>query len=525
MKINPTRLWTAAILTGWTFDFLFWKQPFGLNFAAFLTLCLLLGTVLLLADGVRPAAKSLLLLIPFLFFASVTFLRREPLTVFLGGAFALFSLGVFVVTYLSGHWLQYGLFDYLRRFVELLWGMLTRGRQFHVEVRRERIANGEPPSKFPFLAMLRGALIAAPILFFFTILLANADLVFNHKLTSYFEDFDFWEHVLRLILILACAYLAAGLFLHTASRSRDESLGGERQPWKHPLGFTEAAIVLGSVALLFASFVLIQFQYFFGGQTNIGVEGFTFSEYARRGFNELITVACFSLVLILGLGILTRREAGRERGVYSALSVVIVTEIMVMLVSAWQRLQLAIDWHGFSRLRLYPSVFMVWLGILLLVVVILEIARLERYFALAFVLASLGFGVSLTFANVDASIVTHNLERVAQGKNLNVPHLASLSADAVPALVREFMDPTLPVGEREGIGAILVCYAQSRDLQAEEETDWRSFNLSRWQAMRALEQVQPMLSDYRYNKPRYPPRVRTPGQSTYFCLDTAGAEE
>ena len=53
------------------------------------------------------------------------------------------------------------------------------------------------------------------------------------------------------------------------------------------LGFTEAAVVLGAVVVLFALFVVIQFQYFFGGQTNIGVQGYTYSEYARRGFGEL----------------------------------------------------------------------------------------------------------------------------------------------------------------------------------------------------------------------------------------------
>ena len=47
---------------------------------------------------------------------------------------------------------------------------------------------------------------------------------------------------------------------------------------------------------------------FFGGETNIGVAGYTYSQYARRGFNELVIVAFFSLVMILGLSTITRRE-------------------------------------------------------------------------------------------------------------------------------------------------------------------------------------------------------------------------
>lgn len=65
------------------------------------------------------------------------------------------------------------------------------------------------------------------------------------------------------------------------------------------LGFVELSIVLGSVVTLFTIFVVMQFQYFFGGHTNINVEGFTYSEYARRGFGELVTVAFFALLMLL----------------------------------------------------------------------------------------------------------------------------------------------------------------------------------------------------------------------------------
>ena len=118
--------------------------------------------------------------------------------------------------------------------------------------------------------------------------------------------------------------------------------------------------------------------------------------------------------MILGLSTITRREKETEKRFYSGLSIGIVALVMIILVSAYQRISLAIDWHGFSRLRLYPQVFLVWLGILFVSVVILEIFRQERYFAFAAVLASLGFAVSLTFMNVDDAIVKHNVPRVLE---------------------------------------------------------------------------------------------------------------
>ncbi len=43
--------------------------------------------------------------------------------------------------------------------------------------------------------------------------------------------------------------------------------------------------------------MILQFTYLFGGTDNINVEGFTYSEYAVRGFFELVAVAVISLIL------------------------------------------------------------------------------------------------------------------------------------------------------------------------------------------------------------------------------------
>ena len=133
------------------------------------------------------------------------------------------------------------------------------------------------------------------------------------------------EYIFRVIYILIGGYALVGIILHAASKSRDEKLIGVEKPLVAPfLGFTEAAIVLGAVVVLFAAFVLVQFQYFFGGETFLGVQGYTYSEYARRGFGELVAVAFFSLLLFLRLSAIVKRpvrpSGGPSRGWASAWS-------------------------------------------------------------------------------------------------------------------------------------------------------------------------------------------------------------
>jgi hypothetical protein len=520
---QPIRLWLSVLFLGWIFDFLFWEQTMGINFALFLASALIGGLFLLLSEDHRPSWKSLWLLLPCLFFAVITFVRQEPVTLFLAYAFTLFSIGLFATSYLGGRWPLYRLSHYFHKFFLLIGDTLLRPFDLFRQTQKEALAAGKDGKRLPIGGILRGLLIALPIVICFGSLLASADVVFNQKLDDFFDGEKISEYLQRFALILLFAYLLAGSFLHAMLRSRDENITGEEKTLLKPfLGFTESAVVLGSVALLFLTFVIVQFQYFFGGETNIGVQGYTYSQYARRGFNELVVVAFFSLVLILGLSTVTRREEETQKRVYSGLSVGVVGLVMVILVSAYQRISLAIDWHGFSRLRLYPRMFLIWLGILLVAVVVLEIYRRERYFGFAVVLACIGFAVSLTLVNVDAAIIRHNVPRSLHGKNLNVAHLASLSIDAVPALVDEYF--LMPVSKREGVGAILACYRYRESRPHMAEDDWRSFNLSEWQARQALERIRPYLAGYVIKYQGWPDKVRTPTGKLYDCFYTGPAE-
>ncbi len=56
MKKSSNLLWVTVIVLGWLFDFLFWKQSSGINFAIFTVLCLVGGFLLLSIDDQRPTA-------------------------------------------------------------------------------------------------------------------------------------------------------------------------------------------------------------------------------------------------------------------------------------------------------------------------------------------------------------------------------------------------------------------------------------------------------------------------------------
>ncbi len=521
MKKNPNILWFSVFLLGWLFDLLFWGQSIGINLAIYATLCVAGGLLILRSAGQRPAGATLWLLVPLAFFVAVPALRAEPMTAFLGLVFTAFLLAIFTISFLGGRWLHYSLADYFAGFLGLLGSVIGRPIAFNLESRREQDAEERRADALRFWPIVRGIVIAVPIVAIFAALLSSADSVFSKGLDDFlrlfFDASRIPEYIFRFVYILFIAYALAGIFLHAGSQSKDEKLRGQDRPLvARFLGFTETSIILGSVIVLFTAFVIVQFRYFFGGAANLAASGITDSEYARRGFGELAAVAFLSLLLILGLTTITQRTTTLQSRIYSGFCAGLVALVLVILVSAYQRLLLNEQAHGFFRLRTYSHVFYIWLAALLVAVVILEMLHRERLFALAAIMASLGFAASLTALNVDAFTAQQSIQRAEQGYYLNIPDVASLSSDSVPVLVDAFLSPSVSETTRQRIGAILVCRQAVAIQSADFHPDWRSFSFSSWAADQAIAKAKPYLKGYNLNKQTYPTRVRPPGSPNYY---------
>ncbi len=526
--LNSKRLWRTALLLGLSFDILFWDKAPGISFPIFIVLILLTGILALADSGIRPNKRALGLILPIGFFATMTFLRAEPMTTFLNYSLTFAFMAFFALSYTGGRWFSYSLSDYIAGFFKLGGSALVSPLGFIGETRKKQKELGVVSKAKNFIPVLRGFLIALPIVAIFASLLSSADVVFAQRLDDFIKIFkleNLPEYIWRGILILIIGYLLLGIFLHAARKSQDKKLIGEEKPLLEPfLGFTEFRIVLGSVLLLFAAFVTIQFQYFFGGNANINIEGYTYSEYARRGFSELVTVAVFSLFLFLSLSAITRRTHVSQRKTFSALGITLVSLVLVMLLSAFYRLNLYETAYGFSRLRTYPHVFMIWLGALLIVVVALEILRKQRHFATAMTFAIVGFAATLNLLNVDTFIVRQNIARSENANwDLDYAYLADLSDDAIPALA-EVLDSGTNVTQRL-VAVSLACHWHQNETRLdvakgeEDANHWQSFHLSHSTAIRTYTSINKKLENYSASNNDGYFIITTPDGTEYDCSD------
>lgn len=527
MKPLQKYLWLSVLFLGWAFDLLFWKKPLGINFFLFTLVCLAAGSALLFSAGHRPSRNAYILLAAILLTASGTFMRQEPLTTFLNVTYSLFLMSLLAVTYTRGEWTGYGVLDYLYNLFRLWLRTGIEPLIFYLNSRHETTLAEVSSTRKRLMPILRGALLALPILAVFAGLLASADMIFQHQIVSLLEFFKLerlTEYGVRLMLIVIVAYALAGVFLLAALRAGEERQTGQGAP-RVPrlLGMTEAGMILGSVTLLFGFFVSLQFRYFFGGRANIHLEGYTYAEYARRGFGELVMVAVGSLLLLLVLSALTNRRSGWQQGLFSALSAMLVGLVMVILLSAYQRLILYEAAYGFSRLRTYTHVFLVWIGVLLVAILLLEIFQRERRFALAILVTSFGFVVTLNLVNVDGLIVRQNLAREIQRRTsqetefvaLDETYFLQLSPDAIPLMTQYLQGHSLPDEVTVKVAAVLACFQHRGSLQ--QPLPWQAFNGSNVRARQALVSVAETLENYPVVEDERGVWVSLPAGEEFFC--------
>jgi len=248
------------------------------------------------------------------------------------------------------------------------------------------------------------------------------------------------------------------------------------------LGIVEVGIVLGLLNLMFLTFVVIQVRYLFGGAGRVeATAGLTYSEYARHGFFELVTVTALVLPLLLVAHWLLRTENRAHERLFKALAGVMIGLLFVIVASALQRMYLYQQEFGLTELRLYTTVFMLWISAVLIWFVLTVLRDRRERFAFGALVAGFVAIFAINAMNPDALIASTNIDRMEEGKRFDAYYLTTLSADAVPVLVEALPE----IGDR----TLWKDHTVEQELVYRWDTrrpDWRTWNLSRSRARQSI---------------------------------------
>ena len=330
-----------------------------------------------------------------------------------------------------------------------------------------------------------GLIISAPVLVVVIALLAEADTVFQNLIANALKPLEFIgsiplaEHmgVIGIITVLLFGYLA--LVLKAKVERISESAERDSGAWDA----TIVATVLVMVNAVYILFCAIQFTYLFGGEEVIrSIPDYTYAEYARRGFSELIVVTVINLSILL-IGLRFTKNGGKLDRLVLALRCLLVLCTVIMLYSAHLRLKLYEDAYGYTYARIFAHTFIGFLFTLFMLA-LYKLWRRELPLLKAFAVAALLAYTTLNYVNIDAIIAQRNIDRYFRTGKIDLDYLQELSYDAMPELTRLSV-----VDNGDMAGKKMEVFLRDKGAELRSESPWQSYNFSKAKAKRILSEI------------------------------------
>lgn len=278
--------------------------------------------------------------------------------------------------------------------------------------------------------ILIGTAVSIPVLFVITVLLSSADLLF-HRLTSNIFHTIFSADIIGILFMLFLGFLACYCILSGAL-----SMTGLTDKKPSPKADTTAAVTfLSLLCLVYAVFCGIQLVYLFAGGIFTLPDGFTFAQYARRGFFELLAVTIINIVIMLLCSALFK-----ESRLLRFLVIFMTACTYIMIASAAYRMFLYIDAYHLTFLRLFVLLTLLIDAFVLAGLIISEYNKKFRLFPYCVAVISICY-IAFSFSKPDYYIASFLISREEKLTLTDMVYLTQdLSLDAAPIVADALKD-------------------------------------------------------------------------------------
>lgn len=322
--------------------------------------------------------------------------------------------------------------------------------------------------------ILIGIGCALPVVMMVTIILASADSVFRNMIVKIFKLDTLILNLTGIVIMIIVSYALVYAFSFYVKNGKVYINEKENKMAALPVN-----IIMSMVAVVYVMFATIQVVYLFGHGGSLP-QGYTYAQYARQGFFQLLFLSGVNVVFIL-----LTMEFVKINKFMKVVSGVICLCTFIMIFSSGYRMKMYIEEYGLTFSRIFVLWLLVVIGMVMLGLVIKNFHKELNLFSFSMVVVICCF-IVLSFSHVDYIIAKYNLSQcqyiMDKNKNddpyeiniyVDMDYIINLSADSVPAVLDE---------KNEKVTRYLNKKRYYKKLEKYKDGGIRSFNLSRYNA-------------------------------------------
>lgn len=286
--------------------------------------------------------------------------------------------------------------------------------------------------------ILLGLALSIPFVLVILFLLGSADIVFGYLLTSLLDQIRLPENLIGIVFTTVLIYLMTYGLLSFLIRRTITKEFGEGKTFEPILAITFTSVL----SVIYVLFCGIQLLYLFGGQMTLPYN-YTYAEYAREGFFQLLAVCFLNLSLVL----FCLTKFGKSKILKYMLTVISLCTYIMIFSSAF-RMILYIQSYYLTFLRL----LVLWALVVIFFLITGIVIQLYRPAFPLFRYSLIGVTclyLLLSFSHPDYWIARSNLAQADKRESMkteedfyqnsegysDMQYLSLLSPDAAPAIL------------------------------------------------------------------------------------------
>lgn len=480
------------ILLSWIFlwllqnYFLFWTNLNWISFLIFMLFYYLVFAFLSIKLNIKITNKVITVWALVILISIFKLLRAwETITLFNNLSIIFLNL-LIIVLILKENFEKIKLSDYILWYINIIFWSL-----FWLLIWLENLISTKCTLKLNMLwwkwnNIFKWILMTIPLIFIFIQLFSSADIIFKNILDSVF-NFDFLLNIniwIRLINILIFIAIFTWIFTYLLTNYKNKKEEIELETTFDDKKHIEINIMLFSIVVLFLFFIILQINYLFAWEQIFLNQWYTYSEYAKKWFIELIITAVIVSILLWKIDdYLYSHKKISDSKIYKLLSSSLIILTIVILISAFYKLYLYINAYWLTETRFYSYMFIVilWISLLMLLVKMYKFIK-EWHFIIIVFSFYLAWLLISNIINPESFISDHNLNKIYKWRlSTDYSYIQKRSSDAIDNVIVAYKRQSWD--DRDSIRQNLcdILKKSKNDL-----TNWKNMNYSTYKAYKKL---------------------------------------